>query len=90
MHYFLVTKSSEQIDIMALFSNLRRNRTSIMLFWVEEVQTRSLLYSSWTCFKEKTKEGGRQGTLFATPMIGQGILRGVQTMGHCGGKDGVH
>ena len=20
----------------------------------------SLLYSSWTCFKEKTKEGGRQ------------------------------
>ena len=60
MHYFLVTKSSEQIDIMALFSNLRRNRTSIMLFGVEEVQTRSLLYSSWTCFKEKTKEGGRQ------------------------------
>ena len=28
MHYFLVTKSSEQIDIMALFSNLRRNRVS--------------------------------------------------------------
>ena len=28
--------------------------------------------------------------LFATPMIGQGILQGVQTMGHCGGKDGVH
>ena len=28
MHYFLVTKSSEQIDIMALFSHLRRNRVS--------------------------------------------------------------
>ena len=31
MHYFLVTKSKlsyEQIDIMALFSNLRRNRVS--------------------------------------------------------------
>ena len=31
-----------------------------------------------------------KGTLFATPMISQGILQGVQTMGHCGGKDGVH
>ena len=31
-----------------------------MLFGVEEVRTRSLLYSSWTCFKEKAKEGGRQ------------------------------
>ena len=31
-----------------------------MLFGVEEGRTRSLLYSSWTCFKEKTKEGGRQ------------------------------
>ena len=68
-----------------------------MLFGVEEVRTRSLLYSSWTCFKEKTKEGGRQrkvvdkGALFATPMIRQGILQGcVQTIGHCGGKDGVH
>ena len=29
-------------------------------------------------------------TLFATTMISQGILQGVQTMGHCGGKDGVH
>ena len=29
-------------------------------------------------------------TYFATPMISQGILRGVQTMGHCGGKDDVH
>ena len=32
-----------------------------------------------------------KGTLFATPMISQGILQGgAQTMGHCGGKDGVH
>ena len=32
-----------------------------------------------------------KGTLFATAMISQGILQGsVQTMGHCGGKDGVH
>ena len=31
-----------------------------------------------------------KGTLFATAMISQGILRGVQTMGHCGGKDGVY
>ena len=31
-----------------------------------------------------------KGALFATPMIGQGILRGVTTMGDCGGKDGVH
>ena len=31
-----------------------------------------------------------KGTLFATPMISQGILQGVQTMCHCGGKDGVH
>ena len=34
-----------------------------MLFGVEEVRTRSLLYSSWTCFKEKTKEGGRQRSI---------------------------
>ena len=67
-----------------------------MLIGVVEGQTASMLYSSWTCFKEKTKEGGRQrkvvdkGALAATPMISQGILRGVQTMGHCGGKDGVH
>ena len=31
-----------------------------------------------------------KGALFATTMICQGILRGVQTMEHCGGKDGVH
>ena len=40
-----------------------------------------------TCLKEKAKEGGRKRGIVATPMIGQGILRGVQTMGHCGGKD---
>ena len=31
-----------------------------------------------------------KGALFATAIIGQGILQGVQTMGHCGGKDGVN
>ena len=31
-----------------------------------------------------------KGALFATAMISQGILRGVVTMMHCGGKDGVH
>ena len=34
-----------------------------MLFGVEEGRTRSLLHSSWPCFKEKAKEGGGQRSI---------------------------
>ena len=34
-----------------------------MLFGVEEGRTKSLLHSSWPCFKEKAKEGGRQRSI---------------------------
>ena len=61
-----------------------------MLFGEEEVQTRSLLYSSLVSRRRQRKVVDK-GALFATPMISQGILRGVQTMWHCGRKDGgVH
>ena len=46
-----------------IYSNLRNIKVSKHFHnadGVVEGQTASLLYSSWTCFKEKTKEGGRQ------------------------------
>ena len=64
---------------MAVFSNLRRIRHFHNAVW-----------GIGRTNSELAVQHMDKGALFATTMISQGILRGVPTMGHCGGKDGVH
>ena len=79
---------------MALFSNLRRTRVS--RHFHNAVWGRGSTKKGACCtahgvvLRRRQRKVVDKGALFATPMISQGVLRGVQTMGHCGGKDGVH
>ena len=84
MHYFLVTKSYEQIDIMALFSNLRRNRVSRYFHnavWGRGRTNKELAGTAHGLVsRRRQRKVVAKGALFATAMISQGILRGVQIM----------